>query len=136
MMFHGTRNEGSVMGMKTVLIVDKSTAMRQLLSFALKDAGYWVVSAATKEDAVDTLDGSKIEMVIIGLNEKKEAMAFIKEVRSKTEYRSTPIVILAGDSRERKSHRAAKIGESALIMKPFTPKQLIDVVRQFSRSGI
>ena len=122
--------------MKTVLIVDESTAMRQLLSFALKDAGYWVVSAATKEDAVDTLDGSKIEMVIIGLNEKKEGMAFIKEVRSKTEYRSTPIVVLTGDSRERKSRRAVKIGESALIMKPFTPKQLIDVVRQFSRSGI
>lgn len=124
------------MGLKTVLIVDKSTAMRQLLSFALKDAGYWVVSAATKEDAVDTLDGSKIEMVIIGLNEKKEGMAFIKEVRRKAEYRSTPIVILSGDSRERKSRRAAKIGESALIMKPFTPKQLIDVVRQFSPSGV
>lgn len=124
------------MGLKTVLIVDKSTAMRQLLSFALKDAGYWVVSASTKEDAVDTLDGSKIEMVIIGLNEKKEGMAFIKEVRSKAGYRSTPIVILTGDSRERRSRRAAEIGENALIMKPFTPKQLIDVVRQFSPSGI
>jgi two-component system chemotaxis response regulator CheY len=122
------------MGMKTVLIVDRSTAMRQLLSFALKDAGYWVVSAASKEDAVDTLDGTKIEMVISGLNEKKEGMAFIKEVRSKAEYRSTPIVILTADSQETKSQRATKIGASAFIMKPFTPKQLIDVVRHFSRS--
>ena len=78
-----------MMGMKTVLIVDKSTAMRQLLSFALKDAGYWVVSAASKEDAVDTLDGSKIEMVISGLSENKEGTAFIKEVRSKEDYRFT-----------------------------------------------
>jgi two-component system chemotaxis response regulator CheY len=124
------------MGMKTVLIVDRSTAMRQLLSFALKDAGYWVVSAASKEDAVGTLDGTKIEMVISGLSEKKEGMAFIKEVRSKEEYRFTPIVILTTDSRETKSHRASKVGASALIMKPFTPRQLIDVVRQFSRSGI
>jgi two-component system chemotaxis response regulator CheY len=136
MMFHGTSNERSVMGMKTVLIVDKSTAMRRLLSFALKDAGYWVLSAASKEDAVDTLDGSKIEMVILGLNEKKEGMAFIKQLRNKTEYRSTPIVIVSGDSPQRKSHQPPKIGASALIMKPFTPKQLIDVVRQFSRSGI
>ena len=135
MMFHGARNEGSVMGMKTVLIVDKSTAMRQLLSFALKDAGYWVVSAASREDAVDTLDGTKIEMVISGLNENKEEMAFIREVRSKAEYRLTPIVILTADSRERRSHRATKIGASAFIMKPFTPKQLVDVVRQFSRSS-
>jgi two-component system chemotaxis response regulator CheY len=122
--------------MKTVLVVDKSTAMRQLLSFALKDAGYWVVSAATTEDAVDTLDGSKIEMVIIDLIDRKEGVAFIQEVRSKAEYRSTPIVILTADSREGKSHRATKIGASALIMKPFTPKQLIDVVRQFSHSDI
>jgi len=117
------------------LIVDKSTAMRQLLSFALKDAGYWVVSAASKEDAVDTLDGSKIEMVISGLKDNKEGMSFIKEVRSKAEYSSTPIVILTADSRERKGHRPTKIGASALIMKPFTPKQLIDVVKHFSHSG-
>jgi len=135
-MFHSTKNQRNVMGMKTVLIVDKSTAMRQLLSFALKDAGYWVVSAASKEDAVDTLDGSKIEMVISGLSEKKEGTAFIKEVRSKAAYRFTPIVILTADSRERKSYRATKIGASGFIMKPFTPKQLVDVVRQFSRPGI
>lgn len=110
--------------------------MRQLLSFALKDAGYWVVSAATKEDAVDTLDGSEIEMVIIGLNEKKEEVAFISELRSKIEYRSTPIVILTGDSPQRNSHRVTKTGASALIMKPFTPKQLIDVVRTFSGSRL
>ena len=134
MMFYCAKDERNLK-VRTVLIVDKSTAMRQLLSFALKDAGYWVVSAATKEDAADTLDGSEIEMVIIGLNEKKEGMAFIEEVRSKAEYRATPIVILTGDSHERKSHRATKIGESASIMKPFTPQQLIDVVTQFSRTG-
>lgn len=136
MMVHGTRNELNVMGMKTVLIVDKSAAMRQLLSFALKDAGYWVVSAASKEDAVDTLDGSKIEMVISGLSENKEGTAFITQVRSKADYRFTPIVILTADSRETKSCRATKSGASAFIMKPFTPKQLVDVVRQFSRPGI
>ena len=134
-MFHSTKNQRNVMGMKTVLIVDKSTAMRQLLSFALKDAGYWVVSAASKEDAVDTLDGSKIEMVISGLSENKEGTAFIKEVRSKEDYRFTPIVILTADSRETKSYRATKSGANAFIMKPFTPKQLLEVVRHFSRPG-
>jgi len=134
-MFNCAKDDRNVVRVRTVLIVDTSTTMRQLLSFALKDAGYWVVSAATKEDAADTLDGSEIEMVIIGLNEKKEGMAFIKEVRSKAEYRATPIVILTGDSCERKSHGATKIGESASIMKPFTPQQLIDVVTQFSRTG-
>ena len=135
MMFHNVRDEHNGLGMKTVLIVDNSTAMRQLLSFALKDAGYWVVSAASKEDAAGTLDGSKIEMVIVGLSEKKEGAALIQEVRSKAEYRTTPIVILSGDYLGKKAHQATKISASALIMKPFTPKQLIDVVRQFLRTG-
>jgi len=53
---------------KTLLIVDDSASMRQLVSFALKDAGYDVISAVNGKDALDKLNGTKVEMVITDLN--------------------------------------------------------------------
>lgn len=119
---------------KTVLIVDDSTSMRQLVAFALKDAGYDVVSAVHGKDALDKLNGTKIDMVITDLNmPEMDGIEFIKQLRTKTGYRFTPIVMLTTESQEAKKQEGKQAGASGWIVKPFTPEQLIDVVKKFAR---
>lgn len=117
---------------KTVLIVDDSASMRQLVSFALKDAGYDVIAAVNGKDALDKLNGTKAEMVVTDLNmPEMDGIQLIKELRSKPGYKFTPIIMLTTESQESKKQEGKQAGASGWIVKPFTPEQLIDIVRKF-----
>ena len=119
---------------KTVLIVDDSASMRQLVSFALKDAGYGVMDAVNGKDALNKLNGTKVDMVITDLNmPEMDGIEFIKQMRNRSGYRFTPIVMLTTESQESKKQEGKQAGASGWIVKPFTPEQLIDVVKKFAR---
>jgi len=117
---------------KTLLIVDDSASMRQLVSFALKDAGYDVISAVNGKDALDKLNGTKVEMVITDLNmPEMDGIEFIKQFRTQSGYRFTPVVMLTTESQESKKQEGKQAGASGWIVKPFTPDQLVGVVKKF-----
>jgi two-component system chemotaxis response regulator CheY len=119
---------------KTVLIVDDSASMRQLVSFALRDAGYDVIDAINGKDAMNKLNGTKIEMVITDLNmPEMDGIEFIKQVRNNPGYKFTPIVMLTTESQESRKQEGKQAGASGWIVKPFTPEQLIDIVKKFAR---
>lgn len=119
---------------KTVLIVDDSASMRQLVSFALRDAGYDVIDAINGKDAMNKLNGGKIDMVVTDLNmPEMDGIEFIKQVRNNPGYKFTPIVMLTTESQESKKQEGKQAGASGWIVKPFTPEQLIDIVKKFAR---
>ena len=117
-----------------VLIVDDSTSMRQLVSFALKDAGYEVIAATDGKDALSKLNGPKISLVITDLNmPEMDGIEFIKQLRSTPGYRFTPVLMLTTESQEQKKLEGKRAGASGWIVKPFTPDQLIGVVKRFAK---
>ncbi len=119
---------------RTVLIVDDSASMRQLVSFALKDAGYNVIDAINGRDALSKLNVSKIDMVVTDLNmPEMDGIEFIKQLRTMPGYRFTPIVMLTTESQESKKQEGRQAGASGWIVKPFTPEQLVDTVKKFTR---
>jgi two-component system chemotaxis response regulator CheY len=117
---------------KSILIVDDSASMRQLVSFALEDAGYNVTQAVDGEDAISKAVQSRAEMVITDLNMPNiDGIELIRKLREKNEYRFTPIVMLTTESQETKKQEGRQAGASGWIVKPFTPEQLIGVVKKF-----
>ena len=117
---------------KNILIVDDSASMRQLVAFALEDAGYDVVQAVDGEDALSKASQSRAEMVITDLNMPKlDGIGLIRQLREKSEYKFTPIVMLTTESQDTKKNEGKQAGASGWIVKPFTPDQLIGVVRKF-----
>ncbi len=119
---------------KSILIVDDSASMRQLVTFALNDAGYEVVSAVNGKDALTKISSVKIDMVITDLNmPEMDGIEFIKQLRSRAGYKFTPIVMLTTESQESKKQEGRQAGASGWIVKPFTPEQLTDIVRKFAR---
>lgn len=116
----------------TLLIIDDSVSMRQLVSFALKDAGYDVITAENGKDALNKLNGTKVDMVITDLNmPEMDGITFIKNFRTLPGYRFTPIVMLTTESQESKKQEGKSAGASGWIVKPFTPQQLAEVVKKF-----
>jgi two-component system chemotaxis response regulator CheY len=75
----------------TLLIVDDSASMRQMVSFTLRDAGYDVIAATNGKDALSKLDGAKIAMVITDLNmPEMDGIELIKQLRGKAGFKFTP----------------------------------------------
>ena len=116
----------------TILIVDDSASMRQLVSFALKDAGYDVIAAVDGKDALGKANGTKVDMVVTDLNmPNMNGIELIKEIRSGTTNKFTPVVMLTTESQDSKKQEGRAAGASGWIVKPFTPEKLLGVVRKF-----
>jgi two-component system chemotaxis response regulator CheY len=116
----------------TLLIVDDSASMRQMVSFTLKDAGYDIIAATNGKDALTKLDGAKISMVITDLNmPEMDGIELIKQLRGKAGFKFTPIVMLTTESQDSKKMAGKQAGASGWIVKPFKPDQLLDPVKKF-----
>jgi two-component system chemotaxis response regulator CheY len=117
-----------------ILIVDDSASMRQLVSFAIKDAGYGVMEAVNGKDALTKASGAKMDMVITDLNmPEMDGIELIKQLRGKAGYKFTPIVMLTTESQEEKKIAGKQAGASGWIVKPFNPEQLVEVVKKYMR---
>jgi two-component system chemotaxis response regulator CheY len=117
---------------KTFLIVDDSASMRQLVSFAVKDAGYEVLTAENGKDALQKAADAEIDMVITDLNmPEMDGITFIRELRRLPSYRFIPIVMLTTEAQEKKKQEGRSAGASGWIVKPFSPDKLLDVVHKF-----
>ena len=119
---------------KTILIVDDSASMRQLVTFALKDAGYDVIAAVDGKDALGKLNGTKVDMVVTDLNmPNMDGITLIKQLRSSPASKFTPVIMLTTESQESKKQEGRTAGASGWLVKPFTPDKLIEVIKKFVR---
>lgn len=119
---------------KTILIVDDSASMRQLVTFALKDAGYDVIAAVDGKDALGKLNGTKVDMVVTDLNmPNMDGITLIKQLRNSPAGKFTPVIMLTTESQESRKQEGRTAGASGWIVKPFTPDKLIEVIKKFVR---
>ncbi|BBL70605.1 response regulator [Methylogaea oryzae] len=114
---------------KTILIVDDSASIRQVVTIALKGAGYDVIAASDGQDALKKLDGQKIHLIVSDVNmPNMDGIAFVKEVKKLANYKFTPIIMLTTESQPEKKAEGKEAGAKAWIVKPFQPPQLLDAV--------
>lgn len=117
---------------KSVLILDDSTSMRQMVSFTLKSAGFTVTEATNGKEGLDkisTVPGGKFDLIITDLNMPvMDGLTFIKEARSKPNMRFTPILMLTTESGDDRKALGKAAGATGWIVKPFQPEQLLKVI--------
>ena len=119
---------------KTIITVDDSRSIRQLVSFTLTGAGYDVIEAGNGKEGLDTLKAKKADLVITDLNMPiMDGIQLIKELRGLPTYKFTPILMLTTESQESKKVEGKNAGASGWIVNPFTPEQLISVVSKVLR---
>ena len=115
---------------KKIMTVDDSATIRQMLSFTLTDAGFDVIEAVDGVDACKKLKDSPVNMVITDLNmPQMDGIELIREVRKDPANRFVPIIMLTTESQESKKQEGKAAGASGWIVKPFSPEQLLAVVK-------
>jgi len=114
---------------KTILIVDDSASIRQVVGLTLKGAGYEVVDAVDGKDALSKLDGRKLHLVISDVNmPNMDGITFVKEMKTKPAYKFTPVIMLTTEAGEAKKRDGQMAGAKAWVVKPFLPAHMLDAV--------
>lgn len=114
---------------KTILVVDDSASLRQVVSIALKGAGYDVIEGSDGKDALGKLSGQKIHLIISDVNmPNMDGITFVKEVKKNPAYKFTPVIMLTTESQENKKMEGQAAGAKAWVVKPFQPAQMLAAV--------
>jgi two-component system chemotaxis response regulator CheY len=116
---------------KTILAVDDSASIRQMVSFTLKSAGYDVVEAVDGMDGLEKAKSKSINLVLTDQNmPRMDGLTLIKNLRGLPQYASTPILMLTTESSDAMKSQGRAAGATGWLVKPFDPQKLIEVVRK------
>ena len=115
---------------KTVLVVDDSPTMRQMVACTLTAAGFQVIEAEHGRDAVNKVTGGpKMDLVVTDLNmPEMDGIALIKELRNMPSFKFTPILMLTTESSDEKKKAGKAAGATGWIVKPFNPELMLKVI--------
>ena len=118
---------------KTILVVDDSASLRQVVKMALTGAGYDVIEAADGQSALAMLDGRSIAMAICDVNMPiLNGIEFVKQAKLKSAYKFLPIMMLTTESQEAKKNEGRAAGARAWMVKPFTLDQIKNAVAKLT----
>lgn len=116
---------------RTVLTVDDSKSIRDMVAFTLQGAGYTVIAAEHGQDGLSKLGAAKVDMIITDLNMPvMNGLDFIRAVRKTPKGAGVPIVMLTTESDPAKKAEGKEAGATGWINKPFDAEKLVAVIRK------
>lgn len=116
---------------KTILTVDDSASIRQMVAFTLKNAGYEVVEAVDGVDGLDKAKAATVNLVLTDQNmPRMDGLTLIKTLRAQPQYKSVPMLMLTTESSDAMKAQGRAAGATGWLVKPFDPQKLLDVVKK------
>ncbi len=117
--------------MASILAVDDSASMRQMVTFTLQKAGYDVVEASDGQEALQLAQSKTFNLVLTDVNmPKMDGIALVRALRALPAYKFTPLLTLTTESTADKKQEGKAAGATGWIVKPFNPEQLLGVIKK------
>lgn len=114
---------------KTIMVVDDSASLRQVVAIALKGAGYGVIEASDGNDALGKLNGDRVHLVISDVNMPgMDGITFVQEMKKNPAYKFTPVIMLTTEAGLDMKEKGRAAGAKAWVVKPFKPDQMLSAV--------
>ena len=120
--------------MHSILAVDDSASMRQMVSFTLKNAGFNVVEAVDGQDAWEKSSSRDFDLVLTDQNmPRMDGISLTKKLRDSPKFKTIPILILTTESSDQMKQAGRGAGATGWLVKPFDPAKLIEVIKKVVR---
>ena len=114
---------------RTILIVDDSASMRQVVAFTLRQAGFAVVEGSNGQEALNQLGSQRVDLIVTDLNMPvMDGITLIKNVRNRPNTRTIPVLMLTTESQDSKKQEGKAAGATGWIVKPFHPEKLLQTI--------
>ncbi len=116
----------------SILIVEDSPTMRQLIAFALKRMrGVRIVEANDGVDGLKKISAERFDLIFTDINMPiMDGLKLVSLVRNDANHASTPIVVITTEGAQEDRERALALGANDYITKPIQPTKIVDVARQ------
>lgn len=117
----------------TILVVDDSASMRSLLVSTLESLGaVTILQAPNGFEALRILPRQEINLLLSDINMPDiNGLELLNFVRSNPAYKELPVVIISTEGSRKDIDKALSLGATEYLVKPFTPDQLLEIVRKF-----
>lgn len=117
--------------MKRVMTVDDSASVRMMIRVTLSGAGYEVVEATNGLEALKKLSDMDIQAMVVDLNmPEMGGLDLVRKLRRIPGFLSTPIIMLTTESSRDLIQKGREAGATGWMVKPFSPEQLVNVIRR------
>jgi len=116
---------------KSILAIDDSASIRQMVSFTLKSTGYEVTEAVDGMDGLDKAKARSYNLILTDQNmPRMDGLTLIKTLRAMPQYKTVPILMLTTESSDAMKQQGRSVGATGWLVKPFDPQKLIEVVKK------
>lgn len=116
--------------MKTIMLVDDSTAIRNILKNALIGQ-YTVVEAEHGKDALAKIPAQAIDLFLLDVNmPEMDGITLLEEIRKLSSYQKTPILMLTTETKDELRQKGKELGASGWIVKPCEPDKLLSAIQK------
>ena len=116
---------------KSILIVDDSASIRQMLGFTLRSAGYEVDEAVDGRDGLGKAQRKSYQLVFTDQNmPNMDGLTLIKSLRGLPNYRSVPILMLTTEAADSMKLQGREAGATGWLVKPFDAPKLLEVTKK------
>jgi two-component system, OmpR family, alkaline phosphatase synthesis response regulator PhoP len=110
-----------------ILVVDDEGSIRTIVEYALRDAGFSVVTAARGDEALAVVAREPVDLVVLDLMlPGVDGLEVCKRIRAE---RNTPIIILSARGEELDKVLGLELGADDYVTKPFSPRELVSRVK-------
>jgi len=111
---------------KTILAVDDSASMRQMIAVTLRTAGYDVVEAEDGDVALEYARKHRVDLVLADVNMPGiDGITLVAQLRTLPAYHLTPLLLLTTESSQERKLQGKRAGATGWMVKPFNPAQLL-----------
>lgn len=115
--------------MPSILAVDDSASMRQMVGFTLAEAGFEVIEAKDGAEALGLAKGRKVNLVLTDVNMPvMDGITLVRRLRELPSYKFVPILLLTTESAPEKKAEGKAAGATGWLVKPFNPEQLVATI--------
>ena len=119
--------------MTQILIADDSQSIREVVAYALEDAGFDVASVSDGVGVLRWLACSNADLLILDvLMPELDGLSVCRELRR---HSNLPIIFLSSRAEEADRVGGLELGGDDYVTKPFSPRELVSRVRAVLRRG-
>ena len=116
---------------KTILAVDDSASIRQMVVFTLKSSGDVGGDAVEGMGGLEKAKSKTFNLILTDQNmPRMDGLTLVKSLRAMAQYKSTPILMLTTESSDAMKAQGKASGATGWLVKPFDPQKLIEVVKK------
>ncbi|WP_338720823.1 response regulator [Devosia sp. XK-2] len=116
---------------KTILTIDDSASIRQMVAMTLSGAGLDVLEAGNGQEGYEVATTNTVHAILTDLNMPVlNGIEFIRKYRQHPSSKGIPIILLTTESDDELKRQAKEAGATGWIVKPFKQDQLLAIIKK------